>query len=192
MRIKLKAARNNNNGFTLIEIIVVLIILGGLAAIALPSYFSWVDQSHTAEAVFNLKTFADQMDACLVTGKDSSTCGTQLLGATNDNSMSPTGGGQLHGFRDVGTDSNYFQYGIATIDNQKYYLLVARWNISLNSRSNLSPQVLTCANQVNLGVTTNTPTFGLIGICGDGQTRVMLSSGVFDGMYGNNAARKMM
>ncbi|MBF0570382.1 MAG: prepilin-type N-terminal cleavage/methylation domain-containing protein [Candidatus Omnitrophica bacterium] len=55
-------------GFTLIELIVVLVILGILAAISITSYFSWVESSHVAEANLNMKTLADQIDACIAKG----------------------------------------------------------------------------------------------------------------------------
>lgn len=58
------------NAFTLIEIIVVLIILGVLAAIAVPTYFSFVNRSRAAEAFATLKTQKDQTIACIQAHQD--------------------------------------------------------------------------------------------------------------------------
>mgnify|MGYP000990173774 CR=1 FL=1 len=57
---------DKQKSFTLIEIIVVLIILGALATIALPVYFSWVNRVKVgAVAVQNLRTLKDQLLGCL-------------------------------------------------------------------------------------------------------------------------------
>ena len=61
------------NAFTLIEIIVVLIILGVLAAIAIPSYFNMVERTNAAEAMADLKNCKDKIDACIA-AKDVATC----------------------------------------------------------------------------------------------------------------------
>ena len=56
---------NNKNGFTLIEIIVVLLIVGILAAIALPSLFSNVARSRVAEGLAGLSTYKSQTEGCV-------------------------------------------------------------------------------------------------------------------------------
>jgi type IV pilus assembly protein PilA len=51
------------DGFTLIEILVVIMIVGVLAAIALPSFFSQRDKAHDAQAKTNLVTAQKAIEA---------------------------------------------------------------------------------------------------------------------------------
>ena len=47
----LKLLKNNEHGFTLIEVMVVIIMIGILAAIAIPIYTNYVYRARTSEAV---------------------------------------------------------------------------------------------------------------------------------------------
>ncbi|MEE2787319.1 MAG: prepilin-type N-terminal cleavage/methylation domain-containing protein [Myxococcota bacterium] len=49
----------NNRGFTLIEMMIVVAILGLLAAIAIPAFTKYVRRSKTTEAVMNLRKMFD-------------------------------------------------------------------------------------------------------------------------------------
>ena len=53
-------------GFTLIEIIVVLVILGILAALALQNYFDWIKRAKVAEAIVELKALKDRVEPCVL------------------------------------------------------------------------------------------------------------------------------
>ena len=56
---------NNKSGFTLIEIIVVLIIVGILAAIALPNLFGNVQKSKSSQALTILDAIKTNVESCL-------------------------------------------------------------------------------------------------------------------------------
>jgi len=56
---------NNKSGFTLIEIIVVLIIVGVLAAIALPSLFTNIKKARGGEAMASLGAYKSIVEGCL-------------------------------------------------------------------------------------------------------------------------------
>ena len=51
----------NNKGFTLMEVLIVLIILGVLAGIAVPIYFAQVEKARSAEAIASLGAASQSM-----------------------------------------------------------------------------------------------------------------------------------
>ena len=54
----------NKKGFTLLEIIIVIIIVGVLASLALPRFFSTVEFSRSTEALASLAALRQSMERC--------------------------------------------------------------------------------------------------------------------------------
>lgn len=61
MRIK-----NNKSGFTLLEIIIVIIIVGVLASLALPRFFSTVEFSRSTEALNAMGVLRQSIERCYI------------------------------------------------------------------------------------------------------------------------------
>ena len=53
---------NKNNGFTLIEILVVMVILGVLGAIAVPKFFGQIDKAYVTKIQQDIKTIGGALD----------------------------------------------------------------------------------------------------------------------------------
>lgn len=56
--------RNTKSGFTLLEVIIVIIIVGVLASLALPRFFSTVEFSRSTEALMAFTSLRGSMDRC--------------------------------------------------------------------------------------------------------------------------------
>ena len=56
--------RNNKSGFTLLEIIIVIIIVGVLASLALPRFFATVEYSRSTEALAALTAIRQSLERC--------------------------------------------------------------------------------------------------------------------------------
>ena len=54
----------NNSGFTLLEIIIVIIIVGVLASLALPRLFSTIEFSRSTEAFASITTVRSSLERC--------------------------------------------------------------------------------------------------------------------------------
>ena len=83
---------NNQKGFTLIELMIVVAIIGILAAIAIPQYQNYIAKSQVSRVMGELSSIKTTVETCILEGKtkvtnksadeDKETC---FLGATASN-----------------------------------------------------------------------------------------------------------
>jgi len=66
--------QNKKSGFTLLEIIIVIIIVGVLASLALPRFFSTVEFSRSTEALSNLQTIRSSVERCYLLSNNYNQC----------------------------------------------------------------------------------------------------------------------
>ena len=66
--------RNSSNGFSLLELMVVVIIVGALAGIALPRFFNTVEYIRSAEAVVGISAIRSSIERCYLETMDYSKC----------------------------------------------------------------------------------------------------------------------
>ncbi len=65
---------NKKSGFTLLEIIIVIIIIGVLASLALPRFFKTVEYSRATEALSHLSAIRQSVNRCFLTANTYAGC----------------------------------------------------------------------------------------------------------------------
>lgn len=91
---------NNKSGFTLLEILVVIIIVGVLASVAMPQLFRNVERSRATEALESLGASKRAIEACAMQFNQVYTnCGTYaLIGMTDPSYNGTTNAGAHFGY----------------------------------------------------------------------------------------------
>jgi type IV pilus assembly protein PilA len=85
--------RNPERGFTLLEVLVVMLVIGVLAAIALPSFLGQQEKGKDAEAKSNARNLMSQIDSCYTPAEDYTKCDTQAELSVGGNLGIPYGNG---------------------------------------------------------------------------------------------------
>lgn len=100
----------NAKGFTLIELMIVVAIIGILAAIALPAYQDYTKKSRSSEVNTTVDGFKTAMTVCLHTSGKGSVCGAGGTGVP----AAPTATANLASLTAVATDAQFLITGTGT------------------------------------------------------------------------------
>ena len=79
MQIHNQLPKPNQKGFTLLEVIIVIIIIGVLASLALPRFFSTIEYARGVEGMLSLASVRQSVERCYMMRRDYTNCNFPLL-----------------------------------------------------------------------------------------------------------------
>lgn len=109
--------RRRSAGFTLIEVMIVVAIIGILAAVALPAYNDYVRRGQIPEAFAQLSEYRARMEQYYQDNRNYGTVDKCAADSTADGWNGFTPG-----------NAKYFGYGCKTVDAQQGYVITATGN----------------------------------------------------------------
>ena len=92
---KLTQRLRQTRGFTLIELMVVILLLAILAAIAIPAYLDHQKKGKDAQAESNARNLASRVELCYATQEDYTQCDTDAEIGSDTNLPIGTGAGEV-------------------------------------------------------------------------------------------------
>jgi type IV pilus assembly protein PilA len=81
---RLPSPARDERGFTLMELMIVILVIGVLAAIAIPMFLGKREAAYDADAKSNARTLMSYMDGCFVPNEDFTKCSTRADAEADD------------------------------------------------------------------------------------------------------------
>ncbi len=85
----------DERGFTMIELLIVILIVGILAALALPAFLGQADKAHDADTKADVRNAVSHMEACFAEPENYGPCPTSENPLPQGVSLRITGGGYV-------------------------------------------------------------------------------------------------